>query len=79
MGMREKLIELLIVAQDLITLSRKADFLIANDVVPVVRCKDCKSWNRYEPDSVSGRCGFLCKMRMYDDFCSYGERGDGNG
>ena len=40
----------------------------------VVRCKDCKAWNRYEPASVSGRCGFLCKMRMDDDFCSYGER-----
>jgi hypothetical protein len=45
----------------------------------IVRCKDCKAWNRYEPASVSGRCGFLCKMRMDDDFCSYGERGEGNG
>ena len=42
--------------------------------VEIVRCKDCKAWNRYEPTSVSGRCGFLCKMRMDDDFCSYGER-----
>ena len=42
--------------------------------VEVVRCKDCKSWNRYKPDSVSGKCGFLCRMRMDDDFCSYGER-----
>lgn len=46
------------------------------DAVPVVRCKDCKAWNRYELASVSGRCGFLCKMRMDDDFCSYGERKD---
>ena len=44
--------------------------------VNLVRCKDCKAWNRYEPASVSGRCGFLCKMRMDDDFCSYGERKD---
>lgn len=44
------------------------------DAVPVVRCKDCKAWNRYEPTSVSGRCGFLCRMRMDDDYCSYGER-----
>ena len=48
------------------------------DAVSVVRCKDCKAWNRYEPASVSGRCSFLCMMRMDDDYCSYGERGDGN-
>ena len=46
------------------------------DAVEVVRCKDCKAWNRYESTSVSGNCGYLHKMRMDDDFCSYGERKD---
>ena len=46
--MREKLIELLNQSFDkqycksgLLTATHTADFLIANDVVPVVRCKDC--------------------------------------
>ena len=51
MGMREKLIEvletvvspneLLCYGEVLVTTSRVADHLIVNDVVPVVRCKDC--------------------------------------
>jgi acyl-coenzyme A synthetase/AMP-(fatty) acid ligase len=48
----------------------------AETFVEIVRCKDCKHWGRYEPTSVSGRCRFECKMRMEDDFCSYGERKD---
>lgn len=71
--MRKKLIDLLIAAQDLTTLSRKADFLIANDVVPVVRCKNCKWAYR---DKYSG-C-YFCHERQVrcDHFCSYGERKD---
>ena len=43
----------------------------AADVVEVVRCKDCKWWD-----------GIECKTRDIDvvdvdDFCSYGERKDG--
>ena len=41
------------------------------DAVEVVRCKDCKAY-----DKEVGYCeamGFTCKM---DDFCSYGERKD---
>ena len=44
------------------------------DAVPVVRCKDCKA---YEKDC--GYCeamGFTCEQ---DDFCSYGERRTDNG
>jgi hypothetical protein len=53
-----------------------ADYLIANDVVPVVRCKDCKHFN-------IGMLGFnWCDAHSYDelieckenDYCSYGER-----
>ena len=42
------------------------------DAVEVVRCKECykrgKSW-----------CPFSYKQVQDDDFCSYGERRDGNG
>ena len=69
--MREKLIELLIAAQDLIALSRKADFLIANDVVPVVRCKDCKWW---KDDMCTNVNGANCLVMNGDWFCCSGER-----
>lgn len=45
---------------------RLADYLIANDVVPVVRCKDCKHWN-------NGDC-YRIELTRPDDYCSYGER-----
>lgn len=40
------------------------------DVVPVVRCRDCKHWRSYW-----GRCYKHNEYGMAsDDFCSYGER-----
>lgn len=39
------------------------------DVVPVVRCKDCK----YR-DGTPGQPNILCAQMHEDDFCSYGER-----
>ena len=40
------------------------------DVVPVVRCRDCKHWKSYY-----GRCYKHDEYGMAsDDFCSYGER-----
>ena len=44
------------------------DEIPAADVVPVVRCKDCRKFKTY-----------ACRMVAsgYDDFCSYGERKDG--
>ena len=41
----------------------------AADVAPVVRCKDCRYFKMYR-----------CRMgySSHDDFCSYGERKDGN-
>ena len=83
MGMREKLLKLLIAAQDLITLSRKADFLVANGVTIPVRCEECK----YSYDGVAnlmcGRCGQnINGIRLggvsvkAEHFCSYGERKD---
>ena len=59
----------------------------AIDAVPVVRCRDCKQamlW-RKPADKVIGEC-FIRKMNSEDeqfcmvgadDFCSYGERKDG--
>ena len=56
-----------------------ADHLIANDVVPVVRCKDC-DWYRPHEDGicVNPHCTksfYGCRVRT-DHFCSYGERKD---
>lgn len=57
----------------------------AADVVPVVRCKDCK-WFAECVGKDSGKpCGYgqctrpLCMRSLIgtDDFCSYGERKDG--
>lgn len=52
------------------------------DLMPVVRCKDCKAWNTktamsFLRDGVHVRCCTCsaCGRLMYDDdFCSYGER-----
>ena len=94
MGMREKLIELVSDAELPMKSDERiigyyalgfdealhmADHLIANDVVPVVRCKDCTQW-MYEYDDIG-----LCVtdvpdidgvQRLACDFCSYGERKD---
>lgn len=42
------------------------------DVVPVVRCKDCK----YR-DGTPGQPNILCAQMHEDDFCSYGECREG--
>lgn len=51
------------------------------DAVPVVRCKDCIFWDDYIG---RGRCdgrenGLMREYTKPDDFCSYGERKDGEG
>lgn len=56
----------------------------AADVVPVVRCKDCKHFNHEhmecENEAVStdhdGGAEYSLNFEL-DDFCSYGERKDG--
>lgn len=48
-----------------------ADGIPAADVAPVVRCKDCK----HEFGGSCSICWF--QKRKPDDFCSYGERKDG--
>lgn len=53
------------------------------DAVPVVRCKDCKYWGGVVFGNVCRRWSApLAGMRndtKPDDFCSYGERKDGDG
>ncbi len=46
-----------------------AENLPTVDAVPVVRCRDCRKFKTYG-----------CRMVAsgYDDFCSYGERKDGD-
>ena len=49
------------------------------DAVPVVRCRDCKYCDpeNYHCDHPMGTAAPL--RRKPDDFCSYGERKDGDG
>ena len=48
----------------------------AGDVVEVVRCKDCKYWNRAASacDTLPWVNSFEHENWYADDFCSYGER-----
>ena len=43
----------------------------ADDVVEVVRCKDCKWWHT---DGCAFRKDAVKDLPAADDFCSYGER-----
>ena len=88
MVMREKLIDLLEEAGDKslhqhipLTSSMIADHLIANGVEIPVRCKDCKYWERWATtcgvaDKGYCNCHEVDAMEQ-DDFCSYGERREG--
>lgn len=50
------------------------------DAVEVVRCKDCKHYEIHKPKVLENceRNGYIIPMKP-DDFCSYGERKDGDG
>lgn len=58
----------------------------AVDAVPVVRCRDCVHWkptgskagNSFSDMEYIGGCEFTNYCRRESDFCSYGERKDGN-
>ena len=59
------------------TLRRYVKRLPAVDAVPVVRCKDCKSWTRHSgvaSYSPTGLCSTWADTTLGVDFCSYGER-----
>lgn len=65
-------------------LSELQDMLEA-DCVPVVRCKDCKSYREFRTKRYKQVIRLCCRMGKHDmeyhvkpdDFCSYGERGEG--
>ena len=53
---------------------KKPEIIDSKDLVPVVRCRDCKHWD-------NGNLSFECPWDYgrygssdEDDFCSYGER-----
>lgn len=52
------------------------DSLVEEDIVPVVRCKDCNWWkrNRGFSDSPNGHCFAHDDDTNSFDFCSHGER-----
>ena len=84
--MREKLIKILrvpIYPHELADPTEVvADYLLDNDVVPVVRCKDCKHWKCWRISGEgSGDClfdeGYATLATQHYDFCSYGERREG--
>lgn len=43
------------------------------DAVPVVRCRECRSYNKPK----TGWCEVHLDREHMDDFCSYGERKEG--
>ena len=53
-----------------------ADHLIANDVVPVVRCGNCR-FTQDSPYALCVWCNKHHKTMKATDFCSYGERREG--
>ena len=56
------------------------------DAVEVVRCRDCKHWkpsgskagNSFSDMEYIGGCEFTNYYRSESDFCSYGERKEGD-
>lgn len=79
MAYREKLLKILNVPiyphENIDPLEAVADYLLDNDVVPVVRCKDCK---HYLYDDFDGAyvCMQLSKYVKPDFWCAHGERKD---
>ena len=55
-----------------------ADHLISNDVLPVVRCKDCESFcdkhSKVDGSFLCYWCSFHDDQVQPEDFCSYAKR-----
>jgi hypothetical protein len=56
------------------TLKQQAENV--KDWVPVVRCKDCKRW-KYDAKRMAGLCKRHINYTAQYEFCSYGERREG--
>ena len=48
------------------------------DAVPVVRCRECKWWHEDDDIGYCDNPDGLDNYAKQDDFCSYGERKDGD-
>lgn len=54
--------------------------LVDNDIVEVVRCRDCEYWDETSPMSTTDPAVCRCRLRREtdattaEDFCSYGRR-----
>ena len=81
MGMNRKLIDVLdsfMIDDDCLSNEKIAEILIAHDIVPVVRCKDCKHWT-YDGYHKHHYCSNKMGLRYVcpaNNFCSKGERKD---
>ena len=51
-----------------------SEFKSKDDVVEVVRCKDCKHWKQVNEERHA--CYYHGSEMDYDEYCSYGERKD---
>lgn len=56
-----------------------AEDLVANGVVPVVRCKDCKHMEFTQVKNRYCRAWGRIQTMGDDGFCNFGERKDGDG
>lgn len=65
---------------DGVTLQSVIDDMPTADVVPVVRCKDCKHYKKINYDDVKpNTCEITTRRQQPYDFCSYGERKNDDG
>ena len=57
---------------------KKPEIIKGTDLVPVIRCRDCKHWKPTMPSKgIVGICEDMDHFGRFwkpDDFCSYGER-----
>lgn len=53
--------------------------LMPDDTVPVVRCKDCRNFYRDTDGDFACELPRGLVLPTEDDYCSYGERKDGDG
>lgn len=79
MTARDSLIALLeeaegITNNDLPTLEQIAEHLVEHDVIPVVRCNQCKHYRCWADGRAMKQCDIDFRNVYSDDFCSYGER-----
>ena len=51
---------------------RIADYLFENDVIKIIRCKNC-IFKQEKEEYGDLKCAILGTPMKFDDFCSYGE------